>query len=303
MLHSRMLRYLDEVARCGSIRKAAGRLNVASSAINRQILALEQEIGTPIFERTRKRLRLSAAGELLIGHIRQTLKEHERVRSRIEDLKGLRRGEVTIATMDGLAGSVLAPIFARFRQNHPAIKIRSLILPVADIAASVASGEFDLGIGFDLPPDPALQSFAKLETKLGLVVPPSHPLAGGPAISFSACIGYPLILPETGLTLRTLLEEAFVRAAVKIEPMVESNSIALIKRAVALDLGLSFLNSIEVAEERKRGELVFVPLRERQLKAQLITLVHRAKGGLEILPSLMAEEIKVALDALAREGR
>lgn len=303
MLHSRMLRYLDEVARCGSIRKAAGRLNIASSAINRQILALEQEIGTPIFERARKRLRLSAAGELLIGHIRQTLKEHERVRSRIEDLKGLRRGEVSIATMDGLAGSVLAPIFARFRQNHPAIKIRTLILPVADIAGGVASGEFDLGIGFDLPPDPGLQSFAKLDTKLGAVVAPGHPLAGSAAVSFSDCIGYPLILPETGLTLRTLLEEAFIRAAVKIEPMVESNSIALIKRAVALDLGLSFLNSIEVSEERKRGELVFLPLRERQLKTQLVNLVHRAKGGLEILPSLMAEEIKLALDALAREGR
>ncbi len=51
MLHSRMLRYLDEVARCGSIRQAAERLNVASSAINRQILALEAELGTPIFHR------------------------------------------------------------------------------------------------------------------------------------------------------------------------------------------------------------------------------------------------------------
>src|SRR5258706_9391079 len=166
MLHARMLRYLDEVARCGSIRKAAGRLNGASSAVNRQILALEQEMGTPIFERARKRLRLSAAGELLIGHVRQTLKEHERVRSRIEDLKGLRRGELSIATMDGLAGSVLAPIFARFRQRHPTIKVMDIILPLNDIAGAVASGELYLGFGFDLPPDPALQSFAKLDTNL-----------------------------------------------------------------------------------------------------------------------------------------
>ncbi len=85
--------------------------------------------------------------------------------------------------------------------------------------------------------------------------------------------------------------------------MLESNSIALIKRAVALDLGLTFLNSIEVSEERKRGELIFLPLRERQIKAQVLSLVHRAKGGLEILPSLMAEEIKLALDAQARDGR
>ena len=65
MLHSRLLKYLDEVARLGSIRKASARLNVASSAINRQILALENELGTPIFERMPRRLRLTATGEVL----------------------------------------------------------------------------------------------------------------------------------------------------------------------------------------------------------------------------------------------
>jgi DNA-binding transcriptional LysR family regulator len=77
MLHARILTYLDEVARLGSIRKAAARLNVASSAINRQILALENEIGTPIFECMPRRLRLTATGELLIAHVRETLKSNQ----------------------------------------------------------------------------------------------------------------------------------------------------------------------------------------------------------------------------------
>ena len=83
MLHSRLLKYLDEVARLGSIRKASARLNVASSAINRQILALENELGTPIFERMPRRLRLTATGEVLIAHVRETLKGHARVESQI----------------------------------------------------------------------------------------------------------------------------------------------------------------------------------------------------------------------------
>jgi DNA-binding transcriptional LysR family regulator len=299
-----MLRYLDEVARAGSIRKAATRLNIASSAINRQILALEQEIGTPIFERVRKRLRLSAAGELLIGHVRQTLKEHERVRGRIEDLKGLRRGEVSIATMDGLASSVLAPNFGHFRQRHPGISLTARVLSVNDIAGTVAAGEVDLGFAFDLPADPGLQTFAKLESRLGAVVAPGHPLTELPSVSLSACFAYPLILPEAGFTLRRVLNEAFVRQAVKIEPVLETNSMSLIKRAVALDFGVAFFNSVEIAEERRRGEVVFLPLRDRQLKPQTLSIVHRAKGGgLETLPSLMAEELKAVLDALAREGR
>src|SRR6204780_3313840 len=89
MLHSRLLRYLDEVSRLGSIRKAAVRLNIASSAINRQILALENELGAPIFERMPRRLRLTATGEVLIAHVRDTLKGHQRAQAQIKGLKGL----------------------------------------------------------------------------------------------------------------------------------------------------------------------------------------------------------------------
>ena len=87
MLHSRKLQYIDEIARCGSIRKAAARLNVASSAINRQILALEEELGAQIFERMPRGLKLTAAGELCIEHIREVLKTYERMEARIRGLK------------------------------------------------------------------------------------------------------------------------------------------------------------------------------------------------------------------------
>jgi DNA-binding transcriptional LysR family regulator len=217
MLHSRMLRYLDEVARNGSIRKAAGKLNVASSAVNRQILALEQEIGTPIFERLRKRLRLTATGELLIAHVRQTLKEHDRVRARIEDLKGLRRGEVTIATMGGLAASLLTPLVVEFRRNHPGVKILVRVLSVGEIINAVSSGEADLGFAFDLPRDPVLQSVATLDCRIGAVVPPGHPLADQLSVTIGTCIDYPLLLAGAGMTLRSVLDEAFARSGIAVE--------------------------------------------------------------------------------------
>ncbi len=97
------------MARTGSIRKAATHLNVAASAISRQIL-LETELGTPIFQRLPRKPILTAAGEVLIGHIRQTLKDLTRAQGKIEELKGLRRGEITVAMMSGLASNLcLAP--------------------------------------------------------------------------------------------------------------------------------------------------------------------------------------------------
>src|SRR5260370_29043433 len=107
MLHSRLLTYVDEVARTGSIRKAATHLNVAASAISRQILALETQLGTPLFQRLPKKLILTAAGEVLIGHIRQTLKELTRAHAKIEELKGHRRAEITVALMSGVASTLV----------------------------------------------------------------------------------------------------------------------------------------------------------------------------------------------------
>ena len=86
-MHARVLRYLDEVVRCGSIRKAAEKLHVAPTAINRQILELEQNLGTPLFERIHKRLRLTPLGEMVLGHVRQTLREHQLLLSQVEEYK------------------------------------------------------------------------------------------------------------------------------------------------------------------------------------------------------------------------
>jgi len=298
MLHSRLLRYLDEVARCGSIRKAASQLNVASSAVNRQILALEAELGTPLFERLRRRLRLTASGELLIAHVRQTLKEHERVTTLMDDLKGLRRGEVKIAAMGGIASAVLPPIFASFRRRFPGVKLAVRILPVAELMAAVAAGDADLGFALDLPPHPGLQTFAATERRLGAVMAPGHELSGRTSTTLSDCVLYPVILPDSGVTLRRLLDDAFRRTAIAVVPAVETNSIELLVRLAVAGVGVTFLNALNIAAERERGELAFVPLRDRYLRPQRLSLVAPARGGLESLPGRLVEEFRTAFGAI-----
>ena len=99
-LHAAALAYLDEVARSGSIRQAARRLNIAASAVNRQILKLEVEFGTLLFERLPSGLRLTPAGELVVRHARATLHEYGRMRAELDALDGIRSGLVRIATLD-----------------------------------------------------------------------------------------------------------------------------------------------------------------------------------------------------------
>ena len=95
--HRLDFRYIDAIVRAGSIRKAADSLSITSTALNRRVLTMEQELGAPIFERLPRGVRLSAAGEILIHHARAQLADMERVKSQISDLSGVRRGHVSIA--------------------------------------------------------------------------------------------------------------------------------------------------------------------------------------------------------------
>jgi len=296
-MHARVLRYLDEVVRRGSIRKAAEHLHVAPTAVNRQILDLEAELGAPLFDRIHNRLRLTPLGEMVLAHVRSTLREHAALRERIAEFKDERRGEITVATTAGLAGSLLPSLVHAFRQRYPGIAARTLDLPITESPAAVERGEAELGLGYDLSLKPALRTLSASEWPIGAVVPPRHALARQSSVLLSDCIGHALILPAPQLTIRTLLDEAFARNAITVTPVAESTSVALILRLVVLGEGIALLNPLDVMEERARNALVFVPLRDAHLARQTLVLAARAKGQLSPAAELMAANIG---DALAR---
>ena len=100
--HAPMIVYFDAIRRAGSVREAARRLNVASSAVNRQLLKLEEELGTPLFDRLPGGLKLTHAGATFARHAIEVLQDAERVRSELEAMQGLRSGHVEIAAVEAL---------------------------------------------------------------------------------------------------------------------------------------------------------------------------------------------------------
>lgn len=288
MLHGRMLRYLDEVARSGSIRKAADRLNVAASAINRQILSLEQELETPLFERMPGGLRLTATGEILIAHVRETMREHQRTLGRMAELKGLMRGEVLIATMGGLAG-VLAEVIADFRRQHARVKIVARVLTGDEIMKAVLGGEAELGLAYDLPANPRLFRAAEWRHPIGAVFAPDHPLASRLSLRFADILPYPLVMAERGMALRDAVDLQ-VPPNVEYSPAVETNLLELMKLAARDNPCVTFMSLIEVDREVRAGELAFVPLAGPKAE-QSVSLVHRASGSLDPVASMVAQHV------------
>jgi DNA-binding transcriptional LysR family regulator len=299
-MHARVLRYFDEVVRRGSIRRAAEHLHVAPTAINRQILDLEAELGAPLFERIHKRLHLTPLGEMVLAHVRQTLREHDALQARIAEIKGARRGMVTVATTSGLAGALMPSLVHDFRQQHPGIAVRVADLPVDGIVAAVEQGDADLGLGYDLPEVAAFRVAASRDWSIGAVVAPGHPLAAQPSALLAEVAGYPLILPAPTLSIRALVDDAFARQSIDVTPAVESTSVVLIQRLAAAGGGVALLNPLDVMEDRARGALVFVPLRDGGMQRQTLRLVARARGPMSAAGELMAQAIGAALDGLFR---
>ena len=302
MLHSRLLKYLDEVARLGSIRKAASRLNVASSAINRQILALENELGAPIFERMPRRLRLTATGEVLIAHVRETLKNHQRVETHIEALKGLTRGEATIATMNGLAAGPLPRFLNSILETHPRVRLRLKVLPFDQISNAVLTGEADLGLSYGASPSPGLRVVASHELSLGAVVSPKHPLTTRHPLRLADCAEFPLAIADASMTIRPAVELAFTRANLPLNATIETNSIEFLKKVARNGHAITFLNPVDVDDEVRAGEIRHLVLPELIQHPIALKLIVRARGGLEAFPNLVVEELRKAMPKLEPIG-
>jgi DNA-binding transcriptional LysR family regulator len=297
MLHARMLRYLNEVARCGSIRSAAARLNIASSAVNRQILALEQELGVSLFERMPRKLRLTAAGELVIDHVRNTLKEYDRVGAQLEALKGIQRGKVSIATTLGLAMGPLRGTVSEFLNRHPGVQVEVRALVAEAIPNAVVAGEADLALSYNLGSDPRLRTRMSVEIPIVAVVSPAHPLVGRGKVHIAEVATYPMILPLAGMTVRDLVAAAFSRLSITSQPVLETNSIEMIKQLVAEAPRVTFLNPMDAGAEQSRGELVFLELADRHLKPQTLQIITRERAPPDFVASLFLEQLRVSLIA------
>jgi len=301
MRHLRPLRYVDAVARWGSIRRAAERLNVTPSAINRRIADLEAELGTALFERLAQGMRPTAAGELLLAHIRTREADLERVRSQIEELRGLRRGAVGLAASQAVAHRLVGAAVARFRAQTPLVQFRITVCDHAAAMAMLAAYEVDLVLVVGPPRSSALLALTTVEQPLVAVLPADHPLAARATIRLRDLAGETLVLPDRSLAGRRLLEEAFARRGLSARPMVECNSFDLLwqilrsERAISIQFALGAPGSRGVAE----GGLVARPLDPIEVPAAEIVLGQLRERSLPVAAARFAGALAADLEVVA----
>lgn len=289
-------RYFDEVARAGSIQEAARRLNIAASAVNRQILGLEAELGVQLFERLPRGMRLTAAGENLVVAVRRWQADLVRTQGEIEALKGLSRGQVTLATIECFGETLWPAALARFRERHPGISVRVMMAGTAECSAALMAGTADVALAFNLPQRPEFERRMVMEWPIGLVVPPGHELADRRP-TLGECLSYPLVLPDASLAIGAFFEGLLARIGERAKPQFSSNTIAGVKAMVASGHGVSFLTELDILNERSSGKLVFQQLADRAIPPDRLTLATLRNRSLNAASASLAAAIVEAFDA------
>ena len=148
----RQLVYFEAVARWGGFSRAAEQLRIARPAVSAQIRRLEAELGTPLLERTTRRVALTQAGELFLARARSVLGQLDGARADLAELAAVRRGHVRIGATLVLGSLDLPGSLARFRRRYPGVTLALRAGLIAGLLSDLESGEIDIVLG-PLHPD------------------------------------------------------------------------------------------------------------------------------------------------------
>ncbi|WP_158895534.1 MULTISPECIES: LysR family transcriptional regulator [unclassified Pseudomonas] len=285
-IQSTALRYFLEVVRCGSISEASQRLNVAASAVSRQIAKLERELETPLLERRARGVVPSAAGERLAVHARKAQLASEQVAAELRGLADLRRGQVRLATTEGFSLDFLPEVIVAFRQGYAGIHFSLEVCAPAAVTRRVQEGDADLGLTFSLRPEPDISVDATLSGAIEAVVAPEHPLARRTGLTLADLQPFPLALPMPDTTVRQLFDICCGVQGLSFEPVLVSNNMQALYRFAALGGGVALSSELSLRSRLREGQLVALPLLDEGLAARRIEL--QSMAGRELPPAVNA---------------
>jgi len=304
-LHSPLMKYLESVVQFGTIRKSARKLHVASSSINRQILALEGELGVRLFERIHSGVRLTPAGELLIEHVRRTNKDFDTMLARMRSLGGLQSGHLSIATVPSLATTVLPSLVSAFKAEFPGITFDVRTANSVVVVEAIAKGQYDIGFSFNPPKHYEVREHHSIHVEIGCVLAADHPLADREPLLLEDCLEFDLILPGRELSTRLIIDQFLQRRGIKPNIHTESDSLAFIKALVARGAGIGLQPNMALEPELSAGQIVFKRIQDGDFERDrlvVLTALHELSPAAEAFLNHSCEMLRSNLEAAEPES-
>jgi DNA-binding transcriptional LysR family regulator len=285
------LRYVDQVARSGSIQRAAKELNIAASAVNRHILLLERELGVALFERVARGMRLTSAGDTVVTLARRWRSDERRAAAELKALQGIDQGHVRLAAMDSHVNGFLPRIIEKLAREHPSISLEVQIASTDDAVAALLGGGADLAAIFNLSPHRDVRVLWSGDLPFGCIVAPGHDLARQKTVSMQQVAAHPIALQSKALLIRRYLDARHGWLFADSQKLVETNSLQLVKALAKSGRYVAFTSELDAAPEILDGSLIFLPVRDKGAEPQTVSIAIDGRKPLSKIAKLVADEI------------
>lgn len=291
MRHLLPYKYVEEIARAGSIRKAAETLAITPSALNRRLLTIEDELGVQIFERLPVGVRLNTAGEILLEHIRNQLSDIERVKSQIADLAGQRRGNVLISASPELMGMFLADEVRKYQSQFPGVTFKVLQKFRGDVERSLIEHEVDIGIVYEPMKLADFQTIYNVVQPVYCLMDKSHPLSSRKMLRLYECAEFPLILTDRNWGVRNLLEQSAIRLGLNLRGVIQSDARGFLANYKRSSNELSFDIPINIPTDLEERGMVAVPINTMDVPEGFVFVGHLKGRTIPVASARFLEQV------------
>jgi DNA-binding transcriptional LysR family regulator len=256
-MDEKRLRYFLAVVEEGGVTRAASQLHVAQPSLSQTLRALEVELGVELFHRVGRGLRLSAAGQALVGPAREVLSAIDLARSAVGAVGEVLAGTLQIAALATLAVDPLAALIGRFRREYPGVGVR-VHEPdtAAGLGTMVREGVCELGLAHLPLPREDLRAHELGHQELLFVLPPDTALPGAGALAAQTLKDIPLVVSPPGTSTRMLLEQALETVGATPRIAVETGAREATIPLVLAGAGAALLPAPLAREAGRRGAVV-----------------------------------------------
>jgi DNA-binding transcriptional LysR family regulator len=273
-----LLSVFDAVARHGNVTRAAEALSVTQPAVSKQLKALQRQVGAKLFDRAGRGVRLSADGEVLADYARRIMALADEAESQMNELRGLRRGQLSIGAGSTVSVYLLPEAIVRFRQRFPGVSLHLETGQSQLLRERLRDGSIEFAISEASLPSPEFQSTVFTSDELVGIVPIEHPLAGTKSITAAKFATEPFVVRSAESGTQSLVERVFRGRGLSVKPLIAVSSTEAVKRAVAAGLGVSIVSKMSLGLELEAKKLAVVRLRDVPLRRPVFLIRQRSRS-------------------------
>jgi DNA-binding transcriptional LysR family regulator len=303
-MHLRFVEIFCDVAQRCSFSKGAAAQNVSQSSASQAVHLLEKRLGTRLFDRSTRPLKLTPAGQLYYDGCREMLKRFRSIEDSIQRIHDRVAGTVRVAAIYSVGLMQLEQSVQRFSERYPDVRLRVEYLHPNQVYEKVQNDEADLGLVSFPRSNGEIASIDWQKQAMVLVVPPSHRLAGSPGISMRDINGDDFVAFTQDLTIRREMDRWLRAHEVAVRVVHEFDNIETIKKAVEIGAGAALLPEPTVWREISTNSLKAIPILDANLFRPLGIVHQRHKQPanavqkfIELLQEDAASASSVRVDA------